>query len=120
MGGKDKMDEKWKTYLAALIDGEGSICVESDKRRVTCRPRVTIANNCEELLRFAQKLINGSYVYHIFSTEKGNLYQLNLCRSKCVMELLEEILPYLIVKRRKAEEALIFLQNSPNKKRWKQ
>lgn len=92
-------------YLAALVDGEGSISTQFlGSRR---RPTVAIYNTQVELLNKAKELFGGGCVTTMGRTpQKRQRYAFKTYRREDVLRCLNGILPYLIVKRRQAELAL--------------
>jgi hypothetical protein len=96
-------------WLAGLFDGEGSI-VYPRKDAATPGVRITITNSCypllEQVLAVAGvgKVIHHRDAGHIRPTHAETWYW--ACYSANARDLLAQMLPWLIVKRRKAEEAV--------------
>jgi hypothetical protein len=96
-------------YLAGIIDGEGSIHICRPKRG-GLYPRIGISNTSKNLIKWLHKKI-GSGCIHIFhATETHRIcYYLTIEKVEIVKEILERILPYLIVKQNHAETMLEFI-----------
>lgn len=103
-------------YCAGLFDGEGNIhiwrCSKNSKR---FRIEITIANTNIECLEFVQNVFNFGYVQIARRCKsdlvKSNnhwkiLYRYRLGELKNCMIFLEKIIPYLIIKRTQALNAL--------------
>jgi hypothetical protein len=100
-----------KGYIAGLLDGEGVVSIVSVRRRdgenQHWKPYVGITNTCKDALEFVVKQIGGFR----FSTNKGVMcshskkpvYRIILVKHKDVLEFLEMIMPYLIIKKKQAE-----------------
>lgn len=106
-----------RAYVAGIFDGEGSIGIVVHKKsygaRRYPRPHVTIVNTNKQLLDFIHNTFGGQKVASRPPTDgvvKGNLplYTWTIGSHIDVAAFLEMILPYLIVKREKAEEVLKF------------
>jgi len=103
--------EEWKLgYIAGLIDGEGAI--STYKVRTTrdgVQPRIQIYNSDKKIMDFLLKEVGGK-CYYVQSSRsafsKRMIYQWQLSSRADIATLLRHILPYLIVKREKAEEVL--------------
>lgn len=96
-------------YIAGMIDGEGSILVY--QRWVT----VTVANTDRPLMDWLAARGGRIAVRH--KPGNGNhrrqVYSWDVSKKLDVLNLLQQVLPYLIVKRDKAEQAIAFLENLP-------
>ena len=111
------------SYLAGIIDGEGSIYIQSRKRSdaIDYFPRFQIANTDKKLMDW------------IHSKFGGNLFQKNRTRHnpkwrlqyewfttrKLMDQLLELIIPYLICKKEHAQVMLEFRKTFLEKKSHK-
>jgi predicted ATPase len=93
-------------WLAALMDGEGSIMIR-DRHRKSGRLNVVavFANNDRALLEQAQRWAGGS----IYRANK-RCWQLQVFRTDEVGALLKAIEPILITKRERAQRALVVLE----------
>lgn len=103
------MEEVDKAWLAAAIDGEGSIGVY--KKAV----KITIHNANEDFLKKAFSLFDGAGGISKRLMKSGNYcFILNISRQDVVLNVLERILPYLIVKKSNALLCIDFLKNKFN------
>lgn len=103
------MQTKW-AYLAGIIDGEGSFGVYS------AGTRLSIANTHLPLLEWVKDFTGTG---RIFQTQVSTLtrrpcYQWD-CAARAIRVILPEVLPFMIVKRRKAELFIEYLSGiDPN------
>ena len=99
------LSEGEKGYIAGIIDGEGWIG-EVGK---TCA-RLTITNTTKELCDFLKRKIPWGriYLHSKQEYEKSNktCWQFDVGKTFVVYRLLKQIVPYLIIKREKAEQVL--------------
>lgn len=103
--------EEWKVgYLAAMLDGEGAIMIQKQKKKRCLSPRVTITNGDVAMLKFLQKEFGGN----LHKSEKG-CYNPNYADSYYLSwhgmsgkKLLRLILDKLITKKERAELYLAF------------
>ena len=107
------MQKHYKYWLAAAIDGEGSIYIHKPKPK-SRRQRVTIAitNNNEEWLKAGQSMCKMGIIFPC-----NGAFQLRIERDADVLHILKELNPLLIVKRAKAKQAIDILSK---KKKWRQ
>lgn len=108
------MTETDKAYLAGIIDGEGSIVLKRSRIRSKTsdavwtyyRLELRVGNTSIELLEWI-KQFGGNYYYE--KTKDGQKPRYQWCiTTRGAAEILEEVLPYLIIKREKAEAAIYF------------
>lgn len=98
-------------YLAGIIDGEGSICFEkSPFARDNTVVTVGYANNSIELMVWTVEKFG-----YWFDEKKSNIgttaqYQWRVRRMRDVLQLLEWLEPYLIVKKEIALKAIPYLK----------
>jgi len=102
-------------YIIGLFEGEGWIHIHRRKNKKH-RPWITlgIGNTNLELLKKVQEIIGGSLTEN--SKGKTIMYHLTIRGHNNVLLFLEKVLPHLIVKRKRAEEAIKYLRklrNSP-------
>jgi hypothetical protein len=108
-------------YLAAFIDGEGTISIRRYKRKgiaggIRYVPIVEMNNTDLGVMQYLMSVI-GPTRYHVHTAQKGNskkCYQLRL-PANTQRWVLETIIPYLKIKRRQAEICLEFLSLLGNK-----
>jgi hypothetical protein len=110
-------------YIAAFIDGEGTISIRKYKRKamaggVRYVPVVEMNNSDVGVMQYLRSVI-GPNRYHVHSKQRQEnhkkMYQLRL-PSNVQRWLLEEILPYLRIKRRQAEIVMQLLDLLRQKK----
>jgi hypothetical protein len=98
-------------WLAALIDGEGSIIVRWPKDRVRPKVWITIAQNDRRLLDKAVEYMDCGAIYEgIGPCRKG--HQLQVFRQADVLRILKEIQSILVLKGDKAAHAIDVLQKN--------
>jgi hypothetical protein len=97
-----------QSYIAGLFDGEGSIILYD--RGYGGRPqlRCTISNTFEPLMNWLKETTaTGSIVRHIHPKEKGYRDSLTWqCYGQNAVRFLQMTLPFLIIKKEKAEFAI--------------
>lgn len=102
------MKEVEKAYLAAFIDGEGTITLRFRKvirkgrnDRMFFEPRIIIHNTEIEVLKYIRTVIGGTLKIHT-STSNGKIcYALFIHRQNVIKAILEVLLPYFRIKRKK-------------------
>lgn len=95
------------SYLAGILDGEGSITGSSDPKRNRAMLQVTIANTDASLIQWVHQHVGG----HVYAAKKakGGKHQLWTWRITEVTKIyafLQILRPYLLVKTRQATIAL--------------
>ncbi len=109
--------KKWEAaWLAGVIDSDGSIGYYNYGRE-GCRTQVQVSNVCYSFLEKIKETIGcGSNVNHIPSvSHKGRQAMFLYClkgSARCYW-LLRQIIPFLIVKRRKAQDIIMMLESKP-------
>jgi len=93
-----------KVYLAALVDGEGTITIQ--KRNMNFRPCLQVANTSVELLAW---LISIGFYSTLARNSNGRPYWRIQVSGYGIVDILEEILPYLIIKKKHAELTIEFI-----------
>lgn len=111
-----------KAYLAGIMDGEGSIGITKRKirkRGITpeYRARLRITNVSKELMNFIEDKIKNQGSYYICERKnrapnRKTIYELEM-GDRLTVKFLKEVLPYLIIKKRHAEN-VIELKNTFN------
>ena len=108
-------------WLAAAIDGEGTITVTKRKNKIVgdgYSPKITIGNNCEEFVEKARRIIGHGGIYsrkYEIRGESRITYQFNVGSRGVILLVLKEILPYLIVKKNNAEKIIAWLESNGSK-----
>lgn len=90
------------SYVAGFIDGEGTITFARTKSRAgnpMLKPRLLIGQKLSEVLYLIQEKVGDG---HIMQSGKG-LYIFQHDGVRKLPLMLEELLPYLIIKKRQAE-----------------
>ncbi len=123
-GNLDKITEIEKAYLAGLFDGEGSVSVARTKPNNKNRDRtyrytleVTLTNTHQKTIEMFSKLFNGSYS-RIRHHDKVGWKDAHCIRwsSLKAKSFLEELLPYLIIKKEQAKLAIEFQERKTQKR----
>ena len=101
-----------KQYLAGFLDGEGYIGLEKHtdkrlKRKWTVRYRVTLTNQHKGLMEELHKEYGGSLIK---KPNQKECWALEICKKSDISKLLKGVMPYLIIKNKKAEELLNFIE----------
>lgn len=107
------MRQRERAWLAAVIDGEGSITHSycGSKYCKRAHYRLSIGNvNHEFLLRTADLIGFGKISKRRLKTNKLPLYMYVLTDGRVLHNVLSEVLPFLIVKRNKARKILEYLE----------
>jgi hypothetical protein len=107
------------SYLAGIVDGEGTITlvIASNWRRknkLLLRPTVIITNGNKELIDWIASFLKGTKIIDrrkIKGYKGGELYSLEFHSFPRVQSFLEEIYPYLKVKKKQAELLLKFIKS---------
>lgn len=89
-------------YIAGIIDGEG--CIRLAWARSTVFPQILIVNTNLKLLNILQEIYGGDIHEQKNAARRGwkRSYQWRLSWSRAV-DLLDEVYPFLIIKREQAE-----------------
>ena len=120
-------------YLAGLLDGEGTLVinVSREKRAVGKRPRarngisigtsLKIVNTNLDLLNGLNNIVLGK-IYR--STRKkedrgSDVFVWAINDKKTIVDILQQLLPYLIVKKDRAEKMIEFCLSRINRKSYK-
>lgn len=109
-----KLTETEKSWLACAIDGEGHMGLRTTGPKHNQYTRFMIANTNHKFIEKASKLTGCKIT--ILQHTKGHLgkktiYAIAVNKHKIVLEILEQILPYLIIKKKKAKEIILFTKN---------
>lgn len=106
-----KMSDFDKGYMAGMIDGEGTIRLEKDKRGCL-HPRVSVANTNQDTLRKLQEMtgIGGFYIRENRGTNWKAVWMWNVNGIVDTKALLIQLKDCFIVKKRQAELLLKFME----------
>ena len=103
------LSKEQKAYLAGFFDGEGWITYRLDWKPTNNRTVVLgIGQKEKVVLEIIQSWLK---VERCLTRDKHGQWSLQLTSKRQVMAILKAILPYLIVKRGKAKEAIKYLEN---------
>ena len=101
------------SYLAGIIDGEGTITVKEsgilkETRRYHITPSVVIVNTSEDLINWIHTFLSSQMIGHYIhqKKEKENrrkIFRVIIKGSSRVLKLLEEVHPFLIIKKKQSE-----------------
>lgn len=95
-------------YLAGIVDGEGSFVLHYHARRSKYSSQLQIGNTDLRLLQWIVSNFGGSvYPEHRESPRHKPIWRW-ISHSESLTDLIESILPYLIVKRSQAELILAY------------
>ena len=114
------LTEVEKAYIAGFVDGEGCITLIETKRKDRgnnrLAPIIAIANTNKEGLEWiAKRLEVNRIVVTSKQTEKWKRgYQLKIEAINRVYEVLEAILPYLVIKKEQAQLVMGFISGHGN------
>jgi hypothetical protein len=100
------MNETYKAWLAGFFDGEGTVCFCHNHNRDYARVCLYQKDQLDLLLDIRD--IYGGSVRFIKSGYSKGVHVLSLERKTNVVAFLTDIIPYLRVKRRKAELMLAY------------
>jgi hypothetical protein len=120
MQGNQRQAVHW-AYLAGLIDGEGSFVIQKtsvDKiaKSSKCLSPKYLAYFCigmvdKEPLDLIQETIGAGKVYEERVPERRSIWRIRFAGRLSLMPFVENLLPYLIVKKKQAELMLDFCKN---------
>jgi len=106
-------------YLAGIIDGEGNFesrVTHNYRNRPCCK--VNITNTSLELMKWVKQRIGGSIYKKVpvlkldGSGYRKQQYEYHLYGKRPMLSLLKTLLPYLIVKRKLAEEIINYIEKN--------
>ncbi|MGD0424552.1 MAG: DUF1634 domain-containing protein [Candidatus Bathyarchaeia archaeon] len=105
------MLETDKSWIASAIDAEGSIT--TTKKGIV---RITLGTRSEEYTKRVCDLIRGRMHVTHYETQKElvTFYHAQQNSKMIVREVLMDILQYLVIKQKKAQEALDFIASHPH------
>jgi hypothetical protein len=116
------LSETQKAFIAGFLEGDGSISAKISPtpwKRLGYRVRVIISftqhTRNKEILRYLQKIVGGS----LKDYASRSMSELVIFDRKRVEDVLKEILPYLIVKKKQAVLALEIIERFKKRKKHK-
>jgi hypothetical protein len=110
------LDEQEKAYLAGIVDGEGSIFVGKTYKRLNTM-MVNVSNTDPRLHMWLKNHVGGSVTEEkrrFPNRRKVWLWQIS---SNKAADMLEQIFPYLVIKKDQAETAIAFQKLKQNANR---
>jgi hypothetical protein len=119
-----ELSEAEKGYLAGLIDGEGTISIGKKNNKTgrlgfTLTPSVSIANTNEGVIRYCQSLIGGRvYKGRRRKPNHRTKFTLRVHRHTEIMKILEQVYPYLRIKKKNAELLMKYCESRIKKRRY--
>jgi hypothetical protein len=110
--------ENWEaSYIAGIVDGEGSITLSRMHEKEFRRPCISVASTDKELLIYLQTLTGG-----LINNKKNykpdkhkDSYTLTIKKKEDVFKTLNNITPFLRVDKKK-KRALWILEHTPKRK----
>jgi intein/homing endonuclease len=113
----DRLTDAQKGYIAAFLDGEGGIQITKSYRKdreytTALHPDVYFTNTSEEVILSIRKWLGGGSITR--RRERGNhkdTYVLTISGVKSILELLDTIRPYMIVKAKRADLMIEFCRS---------
>lgn len=122
-----KLTEVEKAWLACAIDSEGSIIIGKAYRKgegAIYVPAVTVSNTNKDYINECEKLIwkvtGGAFSNEHDPGKHKKIYRICISSFIRVIALLEEITPYLIIKKIRADNLIKWNMHRNEKKKLKQ
>jgi hypothetical protein len=115
-----RLTEVERSWLAAIVDGEGSICLSKIRQARSRRgyfycPKLEICNTNKDLLMMVWQKIGEGGVYLSKSGGNGWKARWAYCASAGVLRaILPQLLPYLMIKKAQAQKILEFFRYIDN------
>ena len=109
-----KLNEVEKSWLACAIDGEGYLGLRTTGVKREQYSRFMVANTDYKFIKKVSKLTSTKITAQ--KQSKGHLgkkivYWVTVNKHKNVSDILKQILPYLIIKKKKAKRIITFINN---------
>ena len=103
------MTETEKSYIAGIIDGEGSIMLQRIHKNEFPSPCISVASTSLELLSWLKKTIKKGMIISKknYNTEVHKYCYSYVLRRNDAIKLIEEIYPYLVIDSKKKRAKLI-------------
>jgi len=102
------MNELEKVWLACAIDGEGSIGFQKGKQATGIY--IDVNNSNLKFVNKAKEITSVGFIICFRKPKRLPMYSWRVKRANDCYWILQEILPYLIIKRESAERALLYLK----------
>jgi hypothetical protein len=119
----DELSESEKGYVAGFLDGEGSICIYKHKTIHYCLS-IAFYNSHKGVIDW----IEGKLGYKSFKRTTDNRlndrhnknnYVVYIRKNSDSLDFLKKCLPYLIIKKDQAKNAILFLESVLNREDYK-
>jgi len=114
-----------KGYLAGLLDGEGTISVYKNTEKRIGRKRsklgftlgchIRISNTNVELLRKVSEITGGKIYLSSKNNRKKKVYVCQINDKAKIVEILEQLFPFLIEKKKRASKIIEFCKSRINR-----
>ncbi len=95
-------------YLAALIDGEGSISLNKHKNPL---PEVSVVNTCQIVIEWCREITGIGKVYPRKNKKGRPIFTWHISTFEEVIVLLTVLKPHVIIKHQLAENMLVYLES---------
>lgn len=111
------MKETDKAYLAGIIDGEGTISINREGNAYM--PVLSVSSNNVDVLHFIKSLVNGGSLCkkRKYKECHNQSYVYKLVYDKA-LKLVEEVMPYLIIKKEHAKLLMSYKQSTVRNGRY--
>lgn len=110
-------------YIAGIIDGEGSIRIQKrnyiscGKEQITFVVQINVTNNNIDVLEFLKEKTGVGNVYiHTHPSENHRICYRFTISARIAHDLLKQIYPYMIIKKKHTEIAINYLRCMDNRK----
>ena len=117
-----QLSETEKAYIAGFIDADGTIIISNSKKIFT--PRIVMGNCNKLVLETIQSMIGVGKIYtkKMNTKEWRTLYHYSIGTHVNLIKLIPQLIPYLILKRKRAELVLEFcnIRHCDSKSTYKQ
>lgn len=107
------------SYIAGMIDGDGSICLCKNRSNIIAKVR--IHNSSKKLMLWLKRTIKCGNISSLPPSIEGKGYKHTLIRwtydisaKVDVLSILNQIKPYLIIKKEKAIQVINFINDGIN------
>jgi hypothetical protein len=109
--GRKPTKEEW-AYIAGIFDGEGSLSVQyhTDGQRMSGY-YANIAQQGRTLHEWIQSALGDDHIHKGGMGKVKQMFHFRLCAQRKVLEFLNGVMPYLIVKKEFALEVVNFIKN---------
>ena len=107
----DNQREANLAYLAGLVDGEGCISIKHNIRNNNYFPWVAVGMTQKEGIDLLVEMFGGTIREDLTSNRKSTMYRWERNKREDVVNVLQQLLPYLRVKKALAVSVLAFCQD---------